>query len=734
MALYGYFEIGAQTNVGAELKIAEQELAVQPSEVRPSPQPAFAEPDELLTYAIQLKRVAVVDETVSTLVNISRLSLSPVVCATVCIAPFELDLAVLRVMKTYSASEDVQVYGCMVLATLALNAENRQLMMERSAHIAIIRAMQLFEQNGSLQHWALRFLSLIAVDYENKIAMLEPGKRGLLAVLAVMRQHLQDENVQAFGCRALAGLAVDAQSVWQAQETILVAIKTHVHVVSVQASGLLALATLVWNLQKTPLNGYIGLHTYEAVLYSMQLHAQQLSVELYGCITLFALLLNPSFLQVYSVSMKLRVYEIVWRAMDIHISSPCLQRLGCSIIAHSPLTNSTKDVDMLLNTARQSQGRIQTAMIAHHSDVSITACAIFAFTNMCLNVVVRDWLVGPDCMVQTAIYEALHARPLSINIQFHGCFAIANMALGCKVVPFLQSAQIAYSLVLSAMRAHRNVETLQAAACIAIGNLMSIDHMLEIDISTNDMGGVADILGALQRYPISTGIQSAGCFTLPFLLKRIHQIDHDRFLLLLKPPFNVHVAILQIMLANADAVRVQINGCFALCELARISQNVVCLLLEKPQYAHQIVMLALQMHGNDNTVHESALSFFAITTSNLPETKVLELFLNPPYQIHVKVMEVLRSFPWTESAQEAGVEILARLVFDDDYEFQSSRGVRKKVLATLKNAGAEQLIRLAVRNYVQNRAIQLSGGHLLLNFEKETFWGGLMYGVWSIFT
>ncbi len=101
--------------------------------------------------------------------------------------------------------ENVQQYGCVVLANLACNSNNRVVVADKSGIEEVLAALNAHRSSENVQHYGCRALSNLADNSNNQTAIV--GKGGIEAAVAALNAHRSSENAQRWGGLALTNLA-----------------------------------------------------------------------------------------------------------------------------------------------------------------------------------------------------------------------------------------------------------------------------------------------------------------------------------------------------------------------------------------------------------------------------------------------------------------------------------------------------------------------------------------------
>jgi len=117
------------------------------------------------------------------------------------------------VMDTFSASEQVQRWGCASISTLAIAAENdghnRIILVQAGVCEKILRAIDKHVENVALVTNAVEALRSISLEVEARKTINDLSESA--SIVQAMKRHAHNSEIQKDGCALLSNLAVDTE-------------------------------------------------------------------------------------------------------------------------------------------------------------------------------------------------------------------------------------------------------------------------------------------------------------------------------------------------------------------------------------------------------------------------------------------------------------------------------------------------------------------------------------------
>jgi hypothetical protein len=192
--------------------------------------------------------------------------------------------AIVAGMAKHPQHLDVQRYGCRALVFLGSNSEAINQARTAGATRVVIAAMREHSQNADLMSRGCQELSLLADEKSaNKVEVAKNG--GLDAVAMAINIHLASADVVKFGCRAIWTIDCEdnhslVTSIKGAQ-LVVDAMAKHASVREVQVYGIRALAVLA--LDATNRSLAVDSGAIEAIVAAMRLFMSNSDIQFWGC-------------------------------------------------------------------------------------------------------------------------------------------------------------------------------------------------------------------------------------------------------------------------------------------------------------------------------------------------------------------------------------------------------------------------------------------------------------------
>mgnify|MGYP002803373395 FL=1 len=454
---------------------------------------------------------------------------------------------ILQSIRGQATVLEVQRWGCASLRDLAQeSAEDRSWLGRLGGIELVLDAMRTFQSDTELQQCACGALATLSYENQaNTSGVLQHG--GVELLLRAMHAHSSSSAVQGLACyvlRILAVLEEGREHMVQLGgiETIFVALRNHIEDVELQGSGC----------------GVLGRLT----ACSSEDLATVSSADGLG-VALRALASHPDDSQVQACASAL---------------------LGNLVLAGS---NSVQDI-----AGSGKAAQLLVHALGHQSSEA-QSCAISALNNMCLR--------SEDCVAQAAVNGAY--APLATTFQHQDergqLFAITVLYLLAMqdkgdMMDFVRLQGLSHLIpimmhLMSSLKVQEQISSI----------LQRFGSRSEILDEILYQGGLAAILTAMHRFPMSPRIQVSGCFLTahwarsgPDEAQRVAEAGGVELV----------AAAMQKHLAQVD---VQVFGCMML-------QAVADQVAESPQaVAHfggvEAVLQSLKRHREDGRLQEMAV-------------------------------------------------------------------------------------------------------------------------------
>jgi hypothetical protein len=243
--------------------------------------------------------------------------------------------AVVLAMGTHESSVVVQVSCLMALLNLAESAQNQVVFSAKGGIEAVVGAMRARPQSLSRQERLLEarmqdfgcwILGSLAIKAENHVAIAAKG--GVEAVVRAMGAHGSSALTAGLGCQALGRLAENAENAIAAKggiEAVVGAMLAHRWDATVQKRGCAALAKLAVNLAAIAATGGI-----KALVQAMRSHGSSAEVQVLACGALGRI--ARSDVRLHSQIKDAGVIPLVEKALSSFPENGKLQGLGKGLL------------------------------------------------------------------------------------------------------------------------------------------------------------------------------------------------------------------------------------------------------------------------------------------------------------------------------------------------------------------------------------------------------------------
>jgi len=308
-------------------------------------------------------------------------------------------------------------------------------------------------------------LMVLARDASNRGKIAEA--RGIESVVHVMRQNLNNAEVQRNGCWVLRNLAANnsdnQESIAEADgiHCILSAMRRHLNEADLQGKGCAVLKNLSCksdNQVRVAVAGGI-----DCVLNAMRQHTVDPSVQEQGC----GALRNLSCQDVNKNSIAAaKGINCILNAMRMHSNNALVQEQGCGAIMS--LTCNNSDIQETLAT-EGGIGCILDAMRRYPNDVAVQEKGCGALMNLTCDNSANQSAIAASGGVQ-CILDAMKTHSSNASIQEKGCKALYNVSFAAETRSILK-ANGATKVARTAKRSFPDDKKVQMASSQALKKL-----------------------------------------------------------------------------------------------------------------------------------------------------------------------------------------------------------------------------------------------------------------------
>ncbi|XP_040893541.1 leucine-rich repeat serine/threonine-protein kinase 2 [Toxotes jaculatrix] len=309
---------------------------------------------------------------------------------------------VVQAMKTFPASEEVQLQGCAALQFLLERVSDEHLMefVENQDHVVVLAALQRFADSSELLLQAMKVLLPLARTGSNVEMLMSGGTRCYSVIIAAMDAFPEVEELQETACCLFRKFT--SESYYNilvlngVQRVAVRACQTFPNNATLQAAALSCLADLTATIVQNKAVAEqgleegeeeenrgkeevedMGLGWMEACCMALELHAAEPAVQEAASWAIHNLLLHGAGVNHSEEEQDERtpVHRQLMAAMLLHSSSPSVFKAATSAIA-TLITHNSKMRSLLLSSGLHVN---LVEMMKRHSasaEVSISACKL----------------------------------------------------------------------------------------------------------------------------------------------------------------------------------------------------------------------------------------------------------------------------------------------------------------------------------------------------------------------
>jgi hypothetical protein len=360
---------------------------------------------------------------------------------------------------------------------------------------AVVAALTRGVQHAALQTHGCDALALLL--RAASAASVTSGADGVAAVLAAMRAHPDDAEVQSAACHALIELGtLDATNCATAGATggvaaVVAAMTRHSTDPFVVQRACNALGNLARHHRQNAVTA-VKSGAVTASLAAMRDFSTDMQVQLDGCYALCHIFDKAGTLG--GAHADGAATDATVAAMRAFASDHVLQRCCCDVLGRMFLEDRSADA------AWVRRGGVVLAVVtaalgAHRQDVDMltAGCVVIKCLMMNYNIQENQCAAGIRGTVE-AIVAAMRAFPMAAMLQVHGCDALVNICYTVRDNQLAAAATGGLEVAIAAMRAHASNVKVQYAGCCVLGALAT--DIPRIQRRVGELGGV-EVVAAL---------------------------------------------------------------------------------------------------------------------------------------------------------------------------------------------------------------------------------------------
>jgi hypothetical protein len=434
-------------------------------------------------------------------------------------------LAELRALSDAGSSYDAQAQCCFHLRdALPLPTGAAA----EDAVRAVVSALSRGVQHALLQTAGCGALALLLQAAPATIVTAA----GVRALLAALRAHPGDADVQGAACAALSALAaLDATNRTTAGAAGGVAavgsvLTQHPADVNVAVHGFSALGNLTLD---HPQNAAAALDAgaVPAALAAMRVFPKDTQVQMAGCCVLFRIVSEVSTLG--GAHADSAAADAALAAMHVDIGDCRLQLHGCGVLMH--IFHDDKNADAAwVRRGGAALTAVTAALRAHAQGVEVLTVGCMALSHLVLSTKDNQRAADISSALE-AVVAALRAFPAEAGLQRHGCDALGDTCRHAGRDNQLAAAAAgALEVIISAMRMHTNDTNVQLAGCCALGTLVA--DVPPSQTRAGALGGVEVMVAAMRTWAVPLPAERADFFqpwcTTTLLLLHEHPINKHK--------------------------------------------------------------------------------------------------------------------------------------------------------------------------------------------------------------
>jgi hypothetical protein len=389
---------------------------------------------------------------------------------------------IIKAMKDFKASVKVQECACGALWSLSVNQFNRTELVRLGAVERIFRALEMHLKMEAFVETAFGALRTLSPDPEVRVTIGQ--LLGVQRVCRAMGLHRHSTSIQRDGCAFLSNVAVDMEEqvvsivTYEELEAVIRAMGDHLRNEAVLASACFALKN----------------YTYE----EKNLRAVRQFEDV--C----SLLEDASK---YSTSVECRndATETLDRINMLQVEDESLEQMAYSSLLDMKSTTGNQ-------TAEEAVMSIIDILKEYDWSVKLICYCLDSLIELAKESEEHVWLVAQDLSLRVMI-NAMERQKMNAKVQEKGCDLMRMLAM---YSPRARSAICdvnGSNIVLTAMRKHRGVESVQMSAFAAL-KALSEDPRCAREVAR--IGGLTRIRDAYQERTVRSSVKDGSIRSLNF--------------------------------------------------------------------------------------------------------------------------------------------------------------------------------------------------------------------------
>jgi hypothetical protein len=521
---------------------------------------------------------------------------------------------ILRIMKSYTDDENIQILGFKILNYAWNYPWNNMLFMEKDGTKVVenginvvVAAMNNHLNNADIQESGFYFLQKIVDSSKNPRNTINilVSAGGIKAIVAVMKKHLDNAIIQKSGCWALRNIAAIAaadETMWE------------------------VLRKITANADKTK-RKVVAEGGIEAVVAAMNAHTRVADVQENGCAALgnIAMLSEENMEKVAEKG----GIEAVVAAMEEHLNNAeahlikinaVVQESGCRALGNIAATAKTKQ-----EVAKKGGIKaVVAAMNAYLNNAFVQEQGYYALWNIAFN----DKKTMPKVVLGSInVMVAIMNAELYLDnadVQEFFCKELLKKITKTKKITnkdHLQNLLMVVAAggikaVVAAMKNHLNNAAVQQYGCIILmGIAVLAENKPKVAVAVAGAGGIEAVVAAMNEHAGDAVVQEFGCGA----LANIAALAENQPKVAAAKGIE---AVVAAMKAHTDVAAIQKKGCWALSNIAMLDDN-------QPKVAAakgiEAVVAAMRKYPNNADIKKNGCGVLQSITNNMNTIQLIDI-------------------------------------------------------------------------------------------------------------
>ncbi|KAK3250552.1 hypothetical protein CYMTET_40070 [Cymbomonas tetramitiformis] len=412
---------------------------------------------------------------------------------------------VIAAMQELQTDVDMQREGCYILVSLSMGADIKQQIAKDGGVQAIIAGMRTHRHDSKVQEYGCCALAKLSYSCDcNQVGGAHPwgkaGERGGNADVG--------EGVRC-GVQASSAVSMNADVAQEGSsrpdlggvEAVAQAMHDHLEEVDVQDYGCNALGNAAFN-HEANAQRLAAAGCVELVMAAMKKWRRSASVQHYACWALIAMCMHSTHNQ--GLIAGAGTIEAIIQSMEMHLGVAAVQQYGSWVLGQ--LAKGSQSIQLRIAT-RDGVEVLVAAMTAHAQDSpEVQFYAMWALLQLAESNHENQALMA-GASVAGPVVHAMKTFPEWGGIQSRGAKLLAILVIDSSSAQQVQAAG-GVDAVLVAMHQREREAEVQAAGCEMLASQGGAEEQFERHIVRQ--GGAGFVAAALRAHPTNPEVQHAG--------------------------------------------------------------------------------------------------------------------------------------------------------------------------------------------------------------------------------